>query len=115
MEIEYPASDQPFDESDYQPDRPDVFTWLQAWYTANCDGDWEHAYGIQIGTLDNPGWLVVIDLSGTAVADRQYDRHEVHRSEDDWLMSWVEDDKWQLACGPLNLAEGLHRFRVWVG
>jgi hypothetical protein len=34
----------------------DLISWLQRWYTAQCDGGWEHHYGITIGTLDNPGW-----------------------------------------------------------
>lgn len=34
-------------------ERPDVWTWLQMWYVAQCDDEWEHAYGIKIETLDN--------------------------------------------------------------
>jgi Immunity protein 53 len=30
-----------------------VFEWLQKWYQSQCDGDWEHGKGIQIGTLSN--------------------------------------------------------------
>lgn len=40
-------------------------TWLEAWYQQNCDGYWEHSYGIEIETLDNPGWHVKIDLRET--------------------------------------------------
>ncbi|GHB54781.1 hypothetical protein GCM10010331_48120 [Streptomyces xanthochromogenes] len=29
---------------------------LQSWYSAQCNGDWEHEWGIKIDTLDNPGW-----------------------------------------------------------
>lgn len=32
--------------------------WLSNWHKLNCNGDWEHTYGIKIETLDNPGWLV---------------------------------------------------------
>ncbi len=31
---------------------------LQRWYSAQCDGDWEHGLGVRIETLDNPGWMV---------------------------------------------------------
>ena len=27
---------------------------LQSWYQSQCDGDWEHEFGIRIETLDNP-------------------------------------------------------------
>lgn len=98
----------------YDADRPDVWTWLQAWYIAQCDGDWEHGRGIEIGTLDNPGWRVAIDLSGTSLQSKQLDRQEVHRSEDDWCVTWVAEGTFNAACGPANLAEALHSFRVWA-
>lgn len=101
--------------SRYDPERPDVLTWLQTWYAIQTDGDWEHEFGVQVRTLSNPGWSVEIDLAGTALAGLEYERHQVHRSDDDWLDSWVEREKWHLACGPLNLAEGLHIFRMWAG
>ena len=43
----------------------DVFEWLQNWFKSQCDGDWEHEYGVKIETVDNPGWYVVINLTGT--------------------------------------------------
>ena len=39
--------------------------WLQRWYASCCDGKWEHAYGVKIDTLDNPGWSLEIDLEET--------------------------------------------------
>ena len=38
---------------------------LQRWYSSQCDGDWEHQLGVEITTLDNPGWLVRIELRHT--------------------------------------------------
>lgn len=29
-------------------------------------------------------------------------------------VTWVADEKFNSACGPGNLAEALHSFRVWV-
>ena len=43
----------------------DSLAWLQNRYTEQCDGDWEHANGVQIDTLDNPGWSVNINLQDT--------------------------------------------------
>ena len=31
---------------------------LQHWYQSKCDGTGEHMYGVEIDTLDNPGWTV---------------------------------------------------------
>lgn len=91
-----------------------MWTWLQAWYVEQCNGDWEHSYGITITTLDNPGWSVAIDLAGTCLAEAGFPRREVHRSEDDWCVTWKEKDAFAAACGPTNLAEALHEFRTWA-
>lgn len=39
--------------------------WLQSWYESQCDGDWEHCFGVRINTVDNPGWRVCVGLSET--------------------------------------------------
>ena len=41
-----------FDEFDDHA--PGTLAWLQAWYATQCDGDWEHANGVSIESLDNP-------------------------------------------------------------
>jgi hypothetical protein len=37
------------------------------WYIANCDGDWEHQYGFEIVTYDNPavGIKITFDFNET--------------------------------------------------
>ena len=59
-------------------------TELQAWYIAQCDGAWEHTYGIKIETLDNPGWMLRVDLVETELAGRAFDRVEVERFTLGW-------------------------------
>ncbi|WP_081062456.1 Imm53 family immunity protein [Burkholderia cepacia] len=39
----------------------DSLTALQRWYESRCDGVWEHAHGIEVVTLDNPGWKVKLE------------------------------------------------------
>lgn len=41
----------------------ELLRFLQDWYLSQCDGDWEHQLGIDIGTIDNPGWTVKVSLS----------------------------------------------------
>lgn len=45
----------------------DILKWIENWYLENCDGDWEHTYGVKIVTSDNPGWIVEIDFSETTL------------------------------------------------
>jgi len=95
-------------------DGPDGLTWLQGWYVTQCDGEWEHEYGMSIETLDNPGWFLKVDLQATAMDGRAFPPHEVHRSEHDWLIARVVDSRFEVACGPLNLSEAIHQFRIWI-
>ena len=44
--------------------------WLEKWYKKQCDGDWEHMFGVQIYTLDNPGWRVKIDIADTELEEK---------------------------------------------
>lgn len=91
------------------------FEWLQEWYAGRCDGDWEHAFGISIDTLDNPGWSLSIDLSGSALAGRGIvDRVAVDRTPTDWYSWEVREDKFLAAGGPKNLSELVRLFRHWV-
>lgn len=92
----------------------DPLTRLQDWYVANCDGEWEHRYGVTIESLDNPGWRVTIDLTGTPLEDRDFDGVEIKRTEHDWLDGHVTDGKFVAGCGPRNLDELLTTFLDWA-
>ena len=90
------------------------FTWLQRWYSSQCNQDWEHQFGVQIRTLDNPGWSLLIDLQETELADLPFIAQKIERTETDWIHCWVADYKFQAACGPKNLEEALGAFRKWA-
>jgi hypothetical protein len=99
---------------EYNELAPDLWTWLQTWYVTQCDGEWEHEFGVKIDTVDNPGWSVEIDIAHTSLAGKPYERQQVHRSQHDWVITWEENNHFRAACGPLNLGEALHTFRRWA-
>jgi hypothetical protein len=92
----------------------DALREIQTWYKSQCDGDWEHSWGVTIASLDNPGWSVTIDLTETNLADRPFD--EVCQPEDkpDWIKCRVEDAKFVGYCGPLMLENLLGIFLRWA-
>ena len=92
----------------------DILKWLENWYSSNCDGDWEHLYGITIRTLDNPGWSVEIDLLETVLEDRGFERIKIDNSDDDWVFCWVEEGKFNGAGDPGKLTVILEIFRKWA-
>ncbi len=87
---------------------------LIAWYKAQCDGDWEHQSGVTLQTLDNPGWMLVIDLTGTCWEDLELPRRTRERTETDWVAHWVQDGKFGGACGTDNLSELIGTFLALV-
>jgi hypothetical protein len=88
---------------------------LQDWYRSQCDGDWEHTYGVEIGTLDNPGWSVKIDLTDTALESAAFATYEDQYDHDlEWLRCWTQDRQFHAACGPNRLEDALTVFLVWA-
>lgn len=93
----------------------DDFMWLQNWYFNQCDGDWEHEFGIRIDTLDNPGWSIIINLEGTSLESKEFTIIKIQeKDENDWLVCRVLNHKFDAACGPTNLSKVLGIFRQWV-
>jgi hypothetical protein len=60
---------------------------LEKWYVDRCNGDWEHQWGVKIGTLDNPGWTLDIDLNQTKAENRELEHTKIERAENDWIKS----------------------------
>jgi hypothetical protein len=89
--------------------------WLCEWFASQCDGDWEHEFGISIGTLDNPGWSLRIDLTRTALRDSAFPRVELEGSGG-WMRMWKDDSEAVLngTCSPQLLPDLLSRFRGWA-
>jgi hypothetical protein len=94
--------------------KTDNLHWLEKWYRMNTNGDWEHQHGIKIGTVDNPGWRADIDIAETPLSAKPFVRVEIERNDSDWIRCWVEEGKFKIACGSLNLTEGLEIFRSWT-
>lgn len=97
-----------------RPPESALLEWLQAWYLSQCDGEWEHDYGVSIGTLDNPGWFLKVSLKGTDSEGRSMLPYERHAAEDDWVVCSVEDGEFRGFGDGRKLGEILRRFRCWM-
>jgi hypothetical protein len=83
---------------------------IQRWYTINCNGDWEHDYGISITNVDNPGWNVTIILEGTCLKADPVPYVFNQRSITDWFGFSIQENKFEGVGGPENLTEILTYF-----
>ena len=93
---------------------------LQRWYLSQCNEDWEHTYGIEIGTLDNPGWSLAIDLTDTDIDGKPYAGFSYGVGEnaesngDEWLVTKTEKNKFMGYGGPGKLEELIQLFLAWA-
>lgn len=88
--------------------------WLEKWYQKNCDGKWEHFYGVSIKSLDNPGWIVRIDLSETAFENLKFNSMYQDNGNNDWIRCNVEDKIFTGGGDSLKLNQILQIFRNWI-
>ena len=101
----------------------DPLSWLSRWFLSQCNSEWEHADGIQIESLDNPGWMLKIYLRGTDLEGRLFETL-VHGEPNDDLDEWQRNGSWwvvrkvdyyfEAACGPLDLPKVVEIFRAWA-
>ncbi len=87
----------------------DPFYWIERWYASHCDGVWERQSGIEIRSLDDPGWLLRFDVGDEAVAFRPVER--ARDTQHDWLHAWLEDGRLNVACGPRALRDAVGLIR----
>jgi hypothetical protein len=90
-----------------------IFDLLQNWYLIQCNEDWKHEFGIKIDTLDNPGWLVIIDLKETDCENKLFTEIDRQINETNWIQCDVKDKKFFGYGGPLNLTDNIKAFIDW--
>ncbi len=93
---------------------PSVLQWIQTWYQEQCDGDWEHGFGVHISTLDNPGWTLDIDITETELDGLEIDYQLDEKTDADWFCISVKKNKYAAAGDPSKLEFLLEHFRVLV-
>ena len=92
-----------------------LLNWLEIWYSEQCDGDWEHQNGVEIGTLDNPGWYLTVDCEDISyLLSAHFAPIKIERDENNWIHCRLKDGKFEGFGGPKNLCELLTVFKHWV-
>jgi hypothetical protein len=91
-----------------------VLSELQHWYSRQTDGDWENSSGVEIGTLDNPGWFVRINLEGTELYLRPFEEVRQDHTPVDWISCRVRNGMFEGFGGPLCLERLLLTFIEWA-
>lgn len=88
--------------------------WLSEWFSSQCDGDWEHEFGVRLETLDNPGWRLCVDIVGTGVEGRVLPRSKADLGSGRWLWTSADGESYEASCDVRSLRELLAAFRRFV-
>jgi immunity protein 53 of polymorphic toxin system/uncharacterized protein DUF6968 len=108
-----------------QEDALSDLEWLEQWYEAQCREEWAHHQGVSIQSLDNPGWLLKVNLRGTNLEARMADALVQRTGEppsedngnqggDDWMECSIKEGCFIGAGDPRKLRAILNCFRVWA-
>lgn len=86
---------------------------LMDWYASNCDGDWEHTFGVKIETSDNPGWIFEVniietDLEGKTVYEKSTE------NDDDWFIVKSDGETFKGLGDPTKLGFLLDKFSEFI-
>jgi len=56
---------------------------LADWYSQQCNGQWEHQSGINLGILDNAGWILKVNLRKTPLEAVKFEPINASKGESD--------------------------------
>jgi hypothetical protein len=87
---------------------------LQSWFQAQTNADWERAHGVSIESLDTPAWMVTIDLAGTALEGLTMSTLQDERSPSDWLLCEVDHNQFLGQGDSHKLLAILEVFQRWA-
>ena len=92
----------------------DALVRLSDWYERQCVDEWYEDHGVQIDTLDNPGWSLFVDLESTNLVKRDFTKVSIERSEHNWVHAQRDEKSFKAAGGPGNLSEIILIFLEWA-
>ena len=91
----------------------DGLSWIGEWYESHCNGEWEEIYGVNIVTLDNPGWLIEIDVLETDLENKAFTVVDIDNSDDDWIRCEVKNGKFVGVGDKTKLSDIINIFKEW--
>jgi len=91
-----------------------MLNWIQDWFVSHCDKKWDEIHCIKIETIDNPGWLVRIEISDTELVNKPFSEVDIDISESDWIMCRIKGGQFEGVGDATKLSRILQIFRQWA-
>lgn len=88
-----------------------TLNWLENWYKNNCDGYWEHQYGVKITNIDNPGWRVQINVHDIKFEDKNFEDIKYDNGDSDWYVCTMNNKIFDGCGDPDKLEIIINKFK----
>ena len=92
----------------------DHLEWLETWYQEQCNGEWEHSHGVHLDTLDESGWQLTINLTGTSAEHIAPRKLAFDSPAGDWITCTLAGGRFEGSGDPRKLEQISGVFRRWV-
>ena len=83
---------------------------IQGWFASQCDGVWEHSFGIEVLNIDNPGCK--LKINGASLKRAGF--VSLERNESDWIRVTMTDMEFVGYGGTENLKELMSLAVNWL-
>lgn len=71
-------------------------------------------FGIKVETIDNPGWMVHIDLEDTELENKNFEKIQYDNGDKDWLLCFLKGKIFFGTGDSQKLGKILTIFKEWV-
>lgn len=88
--------------------------WLDGWYQRQCNGEWEHRQGVQLEALEQRGWQLTIQLTGTSAENARPQKLRLDTTTGDWIACSISPERFEGAGDLKKLEQIIGVFRQWV-
>jgi hypothetical protein len=92
----------------------DHLEWLEDWYQRQCNGNWEHSQGMRLRSLDDPGWHLTINLTGTSAENAAPQKISLDTPTGDWITCSISAERFDGSGDTRRLEQIIGVFRKWV-
>lgn len=87
-----------------------MINWLEKWKNQFP----EDVCRIKIQTLDNPGWIVEINLENTGFEIKEFEKVSFDNSDDDWIVCEIKNKTFTGVGDPYKLEDIIDIFKSWI-
>lgn len=91
-----------------------ILDWVQDWFTNQCDGMWEHGYGVRVNMISEPGWHVRIELRNTPWAEKKTELVREKLPTGEIVYYEVKNGYFEAKGGISTLEILLNIFKKWI-